>query len=390
MLGASHKFLEGELEVRGNAEIALGGKDANPDYPSRFILGADYFITPKVNLFAENEWTMGRDQDTRMARAGVRSTPWTGAQINTAVNQEVLENGLRTFATLGLTQSFKISKRWNGDITFDQTKTMRNPGATPFYGPQEVPVAQGTLDNDFTAVSLGTTYFAETYTINNRVEYRTAEQEDKVGLIANWERILMRGIGYSASLQMFDTDRTDGSGLFDADVRFSLGYRPLDSRWITLNKLELKFDESTDIIGSKTRQRKLINNLVANFMPNQQNQFSLTYGIKYVVDSFDGDEYNGITQLAGGEYRYDLTPKWDIGAHVHTLYSANSSVLDYSTGVSVGWNMARNIWLSLGYNFDGFEDDDFSAAGYTATGPYVRFRMKFDQDTAKQIKHWLN
>ena len=52
--------------------------------------------------------------------------------------------------------------------------------------------------------------------------------------------------------------------------------------------------------------------------------------------------------------------------------------------------MARNVWLSVGYNFDGFEDSDFSAAGYTANGPYIRFRLKFDQDTADEIQSWLN
>ena len=52
--------------------------------------------------------------------------------------------------------------------------------------------------------------------------------------------------------------------------------------------------------------------------------------------------------------------------------------------------MTRNIWLSVGYNFEGFEDRDFSAAGYTATGPYIRFRMKFDQDTAADAQDLFN
>jgi hypothetical protein len=64
--------------------------------------------------------------------------------------------------------------------------------------------------------------------------------------------------------------------------------------------------------------------------------------------------------------------------------------MKYSTGLSFGWNMSRNIWLSIGYNFEGFEDRDFSAAGYTATGPYIRFRMKFDQGTADDIQNALN
>lgn len=388
LLGGSKSLLEDTVKLRANAEIAVDSNNANVDYPSRYILGADYFVTPKVNMFAENEWTDGRDQDTQMARAGVRATPWENAQINTAVNQETNENGIRSFATLGLTQGFLINKRWSGDVAFDQAKTIRTPGGTPFN--QNVPIAQGTANNDFTAVSVGTTYNAETYTLNNRVEYRTAEQEDKYGFIVNWERNLKGGIGYSATTKLFKTDRTDSSGLLDGDIRFSIAYRPLQSRWITLNRLDFKFDSDTDVIGNKTRQRKLIENLTANWLIDDRNQVAFNAGLKYVVDSFDEAEYSGLTSLLGSEYRHDINDRFDVGVHGHIYHSGNSAAYRYSTGVSVGWNLTRNIWLSAGYNFEGFEDNDFSAAGYTANGPYIRFRMKFDQDTAKEVQSWMN
>lgn len=388
LLGASKKILNDTIRLRGTAEVAVNSADENVDYPSRYIIGADYFITPTVNLFAENEWTVGRDQDTQMSRAGVRATPWSNAHVDTAINQETNENGLRSFATLGLTQGFVISKRWSGDVAFDKAKTIRTPGGTPFYA--DVPIAQGTADNDFTAVSLGTTYNAETYTLNNRVEVRTAEQEDKYGVIVNWERNLKGGIGYSATTKLFKTERTDSSELVDGDIRFSIAYRPLHSRWITLNRLDFKFDSNTDIIGIKTRQRKLIENLASNFLIDNRNQVSFNFGLKYVVDDFDGDEYDAVTTLLGSEYRHDISDIFDFGVHGHVHHSGNSDVYQYSTGVSLGWNMTRNIWLSVGYNFDGFEDNDFSDAGYTATGPYIRFRMKFDQDTASEVQSWLN
>ncbi len=384
MLGASKSFLQDTIKLRANAEIAVNSANANSDYPSRYTLGADYFITPKVNLFAENEWTVGGAQNTEMTRAGVRATPWENAQLNSAVNQETNENGIRSFATLGLTQSFPINKRWTGDVTFDHAKTLRTPGAKPFY--DNVPIAQGTANNDFTAISVGSTYNAETYTLNNRVEYRMAQLEDKIGVIVNWERNLKGGIGYSATTKLFKTDRSDNSELFDGDIRFSVAYRPLQSRWITLNRLDFKFDSNTDILGIKTRQRKLIENLTSNFLIDDRNQVSFNFGMKYVIDTFDKQEFSGITNLLGTEYRHDLSEKFDVGVHANSYYSANSGVTKYSTGLSFGWNMTRNIWLSVGYNFAGFNDRDFSAAGYTSAGPYIRFRMKFDQDTAEEAQ----
>jgi len=38
----------------------------------------------------------------------------------------------------------------------------------------------------------------------------------------------------------------------------------------------------------------------------------------------------------------------------------------------------------FGYNVAGFRDRDFSKADFTAEGPYIKFRMKFDQGSAKE------
>jgi hypothetical protein len=387
LLGASRKMLGSDLLLRGNAEISLGD-DANPDYPSRYIIGADYALTSKINLFAENEWTTGQDQDTQTSRMGLRSTPWNGATVLTSVNREVQENGIRSFSTLGLTQGFTIDDNWSGDVAFDRTETMRNPGATPFN--LNVTPAQGTTNNDFVAVSVGATYTAKTYTVASRLEQRNAEQEHKTGAIIRWERDVIDGIAYSLSTEVFDVERSNNTAAIDTDIRFSLGYRPDASDWIVFNKLEYKQDRENDGLGSENTQRKLIENIVANYKPDYENQLSLNYGIKLVKDNFDGDEYDGTTHLLGGEYRHDLSSNTDYGLHLFNHYSANSGVYQYSLGASLGWNLARNVWISFGYNVEGFEDSDFSSAGYTAHGPYMKFRMKFDQDTAKEIQSWLN
>jgi hypothetical protein len=43
------------------------------------------------------------------------------------------------------------------------------------------------------------------------------------------------------------------------------------------------------------------------------------------------------------------------------------------------------MWISVGYNAVGFDDKDYSASRYTAQGPFVKLRMKFDQDTFKDL-----
>ena len=38
----------------------------------------------------------------------------------------------------------------------------------------------------------------------------------------------------------------------------------------------------------------------------------------------------------------------------------------------------------------GFEDEDFSAASYTALGPFAKFRMKFDQQSVRDMVDWFS
>jgi hypothetical protein len=41
--------------------------------------------------------------------------------------------------------------------------------------------------------------------------------------------------------------------------------------------------------------------------------------------------------------------------------------------------------VSFGYNLTGFNDRDFSAARYTDQGPFIKLRIKADQDSFKDV-----
>jgi len=53
--------------------------------------------------------------------------------------------------------------------------------------------------------------------------------------------------------------------------------------------------------------------------------------------------------------------------------------------LSTGYNLFKNAWLSIGYNFTGFEDKDFSAGSYSAKGPYLQFRLKVDFESVNSV-----
>jgi hypothetical protein len=108
----------------------------------------------------------------------------------------------------------------------------------------------------------------------------------------------IQGLGLSAGVQLNITDADLGQDDTTGDIRLSLAWRPKNTRWIVLDRLEFKFD-STDGSGSEYDSRRIINNLNLNFTPDHRLQLGLQYGAKYVLDTIDDDTYTGFTDLIG-------------------------------------------------------------------------------------------
>jgi uncharacterized repeat protein (TIGR01451 family) len=387
LLGGARRFLDNRLQARFTHEQSLGDDGQSQDFPTRTILGVDYKIGEPVTLFAEHEITRGESEATQSSRLGVKATPWNGGQVGTAVGQQYGENGQRLFANLGLTQTWRINAHWSVDAGLDRTQTVhRDATAAPLN--VNVPTAAG-AEEDFTALSLGAGYKADLWSWNARLESRTSDTQDKLGLVTGIAGEVRKGLGLSAGLQLFSTQDQTGEESLDGDLRLSLASRPKNTRWIVLDRLEYKFETEKQADG-KLQARRIINNLNADYKAAERLQLSLQYGAKYAFDTIDGSNYDGYTDLSGLEARYDLTAKWDLGLHASVLHSWNAGQVDYCSGLSVGYAVVKNMWVSLGYNFSGFKDEDFSAADYTAAGPYVKFRLKFDQQSVREMVDWFS
>ncbi|WP_170302254.1 DUF11 domain-containing protein [Desulfosarcina widdelii] len=379
LAGASRSFYENRLGLRLDHEQLVSSGDNSSDYPTRTLFGADFRLTDRVSLFGEQELTWGSDEDTQTTQAGVRATPWRGGQLGTSVGREYSENSRRVFANLGLDQTWQISERWSLDGGFERSHTLdghSDAGSDSF------------ADDDFTALSLGAGYRADVWSWTSRAETRFADDEKKWNLLCGFIVEPMHGLGLSAGLQLNITDAENGQDDAEGDLRLSLAWRPKNTRWIVLDRLEYKFDR-IDGTSSDSDSQRIVNNLNLNFKPDNRLQLSGQYGAKFVLATFDDDTYTGFTDLIGLEARYDITRHWDIGLRTSVLHSWNAGQVNYSAGASVGYAIVKNAWLSVGYNFIGFEDEDFSQGSYTAQGPFVQFRFKFDQQTVREMVDWF-
>jgi uncharacterized repeat protein (TIGR01451 family) len=409
LVGGSRYFLDRKLELHTQGEFLLGDSNHSVDFPARYLLGATYGVSNEVQLILAEEWTKGLVLDTSTTRIGVHATLWKGARLTSTMNQSgPSKTTPDTFGQVGLSQTFQIGERWRFDLSTDHNRRL-NETSTPSasFNP-----AYPTLPSeDFVAVSGGVGYLSDLWSGEIRIENRNGGTTDRAGLTMGLFRLAQEGVAFALSAQAFEVQEASGTNHHLANTGLSWAFRPLGHRWSALEKLELRYDEienGTGISGSNPlgntglnpvgdgQSKRIINNIVLNhvsrpwtkqdqkgnlFVLHQRYQGSLYYGSKYVVDQMDQVEYGGYTDLTGVEWRYDLTRRIDIGLRVGMLHSYRASQIAYSWGPQWGFWPIENIWVTLGYNLIGFNDADFKAAGYTANGFYLKFRMKFDQNT---------
>lgn len=381
--GVRQRLLDNRLELKLQGETNVAESAPNAlDYPHRITAGANYRLTSTMATFADQEFAWGNGQDSQHTRAGLRYMPWNGAEMNTALGRELTENGPRVYANAGLVQNWNINARWTADAGLDRVETLEAPG-TPAFDPDVAPT-NGDGTEDFTALFVGAGYRDDEWRWRGRIEFRHGRSEDKLNLYSGINRQLNEADTLGGSLRYQSRSADNGDLDVTSTLQFDYAYRPLAGRWIVLNQAQYVIDQR-ETAGDSLDGQRLVNNLNGNWQYDDRNQVGLQYGAKFVFDTIDQVRYSGYTDVMGAEYRRDLTDQWDVGVRTSLLHSWSAGNVDESYGVFVGWSPVDNLWLSLGYNVKGFTDDDFAGASYRAQGFNLAFRMKFDQDSVREL-----
>lgn len=408
-IGATQGFLDNKLTLTGQTQFAPGGDKGSVDFPVRHQITAAYRITDGIRVIGGYEIADGAEFATQTAQVGFDVKPWAGAKLMSTINQQAIgENGGRTFAQYGLNQSLPIGKHWTVDATLDASTNLR--GSIPVGASVNAfqPAASGGFlstdqtNGNYTAITLGGTYRAERWSWNGRVEYRTSDANDRIGITSNFLRALGDGQTLASSIKAYRVRNSSGAVASLASADLALALRPLDSRWSVLERLELRHERAdagisagndlgvpaySNGIGSGVGNQvtsRIINNLAVNYRTGPEGlghgfEATVYYGAKYVRGRFADDVFDGYIDVTGFELRRDLTAKFDIGLQGSVQHAWNSGAVSFSGGPSAGFAPANNLWISVGYNIAGYRDRDFETDRYTRSGPYLTARMKFDQ-----------
>ncbi|MEP6339824.1 MAG: hypothetical protein ABJ070_08315, partial [Parasphingorhabdus sp.] len=413
-LGATQKLMDGKLELDAQTEFALGGQDESVDFPARHSFTARYAITDNIKLVGTYEIADGENIDARTARIGVDVSPWDGARVVASANQqEITEFGPRTFAAYGLTQSIPLDEKWTVDFSLDGNETIGGFDRSDVINPAQ-PVASGgflgsdgSLTEDFVAVTAGTTFRSDDWSWVSRAEYRDGDTTERYGFTTAALKQIGEGSALGAVGSIFHASDNNGTSTQVIEAEASWAHRPADSQWSWLEKLEFREDKVRGatagqsgpiggaplLVNGDVTSRRIINSLSVNYTPideddgifTEAGEYSFFWGSRYVFDRFGEDDVKGWSNVIGADVKFDLSDTIDIGAQATARIGNNFDSVAYSGGPSVGITPFKNGYISLGYNVVGFEDRDFEESRYTRNGPFITFRLKFDQETFSSL-----
>lgn len=382
-LGGSFTPDNGRLTFRTHLEKNISKLDAGDAeaYPDRLIMGADVSITDGVALFLEREIAKGDQIDAVTDRVGLTSKLWEGATARTSVDRESAAYGDRTFGTLGLSQRLSLTDNITADISIDHAKTLKSSedsGADNTVD-NDQPAIFGAERDDYTAFSVGFGYRDDDWGWTKRLELRHGELEDKMNLRFGLLRNLGKGRDISASISLTDVKLNTGETSESSEVSVGSAWHPKDSDYTILQRLDFKQDKQYDN-ASKSKTRKFIHNIHVNKQMGEKTQASIHHGIKHTIDSEFDQEFENTVDTGQLQIRRNLNDRWDMGVHAAYLRSWDTDTTEYGYGLSVGVSPRKNIWLSLGYNFEGFSDEDFNDSEYTSEGAFIQFRYRADAE----------
>ncbi len=381
---AKQRFEDLGLSLRAAREQAIAGDDASALFPTRTSLGFDQRLFEGFTLSATHEILDGDAVSQSNTTVGLTAEPWTGGKITLSGDRLTQDSSERIGATFAVDQQVRLSDKWTGSLGLARREDLKERGAVDAVDDIVPDMPKSPFEEAggaYTSLYVGAGYRGEATSGSSRFEMKKSEVGQRYMVAAGAARELSEQLSFAAAgrYQADNNEILADERRFDA--RIGASWRPHDEGLIILNRFDVKQRET----DQQSESWKAVHNLAVNAMLGEKLQVALNHGFKYSVLTADGVTHAGITELLGAEARYDIKDWLDIGVHGEAIYSFNAGTLDYAYGPMVGITPADNVWLSFGWNFAGFVDEDFSAAEYSRAGPYLKLRVKFDQSTAKGL-----
>ncbi len=365
-----------QATVFGEVEQSLSGTERKVA-----AVGGEYQFAGRGKLYGRHEFISSLSGPFSLNPAQRNNTTVIGIDTNYAKDKQVFSeyrardtiDGRAAEAAFGLRNGWQLADGLRLNTSSERIHTLSGPAA-----------------NESVAYTGALEYTAHpNLKVNTRLEFRNSTQTDSVlgsiglayKLNQDWTT-LVRGIH-----SVTENKGTTPGTRTQSRLQGGLAYRDSASDvWNGLGRIELRNEEDTTVPGAPSKRVLGIGSLHVNYQPERATLINARMATKLVTEDSLGIMSKSSTHLFSGRVTIDLTRDWDIGFQASLLASRGLQDRQFGLGAEIGYQVAGNAWVSVGYNLFGFKEKDITTDP-VERGFFVRLRYKFDENVFTPAKH---
>ena len=335
-----------------------------------FAVGGGYLINDKTRLYGRYEfisslnspYALSSTQQNSQAVIGVESAYSKDGRLFSEYRLRDAINGREAQAAMGLRQTWELAKGLRVGGGFETTRAFA-----------------GQPGSDSTAITALAEYTADPrYKLTGSLEARFASSGNSwlntVGLAykidKDWSLLARSGLSIQES-------SFDHSELWRTRQQIGVAWRQVDdNRWNALGRYEHRLEDEKGSTDPYREESHIISTHI-NYQPRKDLIASGRYAVKWSDQERDKVNTTSLTQLIYGRATWDFYQDFDISVQSGIL--KDDHAIQFGAGMELGYQVVNDLWVSTGYNMQGFDGGDLKGTDYTAQGFYVRMRFKFDE-----------
>ncbi|CCD29402.1 Putative conserved repeat domain [Candidatus Glomeribacter gigasporarum BEG34] len=384
-VGAQYKVSD-QFTLSGDVE-----KGIHNETQHRYGVGASYQVAERTRLYTRYERQSGLASIYSLNPAD-RSASWIAGIENTYMPGGALFSEYRLRDALSgqtanvrdMAQASGVRNTWN--IAEGISATTSAEYLHVFNGPQQKALAlSGGLDYAANPLWRGSTKLEFRRLFDNPALLGNQGQNQWLSTVAvarkldrDWTLLARNYVLYT---QNQDNAQAQPLGnTMQNRAQIGVAWRPVDNNRVNaLAMYEYKLErDDAQAERANIRTDAHILSTHMDYHPSRPWWMTLRLAGKRQTDRLrTGQQDSYYAWLTGGRIVYDITENWDVG--MLGMYQRDKNRQgQWAQGVEVGRLLGQNLWVSAGYNWAGFHSD-LNEADYTARGPYLRLRFKFDE-----------
>ena len=356
------KKLTGFIERDQNL---VTGDQSKPTFTG---IGLKYSITEKIGLMVKYKRIEGENAGNQIvfgldSKIG-NNTDLTGKyEIGGATGDE------RNRATIGLRNKWSVTEDLTLNFAYENVST-----SDRFETP--------TVDHQ--ALSIAYEYLPEIpLKTSGKYEFNIKKETIQNNALFNIDLKVLNGLAIIVKTvySRVDYRANDDDYTVKANNQLGLAYRPERSdQYNALLKAAYIVNKNTHV-QNKINDQRFILSTHHYWQPLDKLEIGFRYAYRVVADEEIGlFKDRTSTNFFAMRLEYDLSLKWYAANDLRFIHLMPVNETKISSSIEVGYLIANNLQVGVGYAFNSFEDPDFALQNYTLRNFFLTLHMKFSEN----------